>query len=103
MMFHRRKISPEWQAITSAQAAQVDEARASQAAARQDFINALPHIPLREALDLMTAHYAQTDPDNLHPALIEAERTADRWASERHLETHVEALAREAWRDIEPR
>ena len=73
-MFLRRKIKPEWQAITDAQARQISEARASQATAREDFLSSMQRLSLAEALDLLTAHYAgQVSPDDLHDALQRAE------------------------------
>lgn len=96
-MFLRRKISPEWQAITDAQARQISEARASQAAARVAFLTSMHHLSLQEALDLLTAHYAgQVSPDELHAALVEQERAADRRRGDAHLTTSGPDLARVA-------
>ena len=93
----RRKIKPEWQAITDAQARQIRDARASQAAAREDFLSSMQHLPFPEALDLLTAHYAgQVSPDDLHAALQRAEHDADRRRGDAHLTTNGPDLARVA-------
>ena len=96
-MFLRRKIKPEWQAITDAQARQISEARASQATAREDFLSSMQRLSLAEALDLLTAHYAGlVSPDELHDALNLKTREADmRRGMERLIESGP-ALARVA-------
>lgn len=96
-MFLRRKIKPEWQAITDAQARQISEARASQAAAREDLKRAAQHLPFAEALDLLIAHYAgQVSPDELHDELNLKTREADRRRGIDHLTKNGPALARVA-------
>jgi hypothetical protein len=97
-MFTRRKISPEWQAITSAQAAQISEARASRAAAIEALKNAVCHLEIDEAFDLLTAHYAgRVDPQTLHAVIQRHERAADALRTETDRLDGAEALARRSW------
>jgi hypothetical protein len=80
-----------------AQAAQISEARASQAAAREDLRNAAQHLEPDEAFDLLTAHYAaRVDAKILHMVMQRLERAADALQREQHLTTNGPALARVA-------
>jgi len=101
-MFRRYRNTPERLAFRDvegqAKAAQISEARASQAAARHAMLDAMPHLSPEEILDLVTAHMSgRMDPETLRKALAEAERAADRLCSEAHLASNGPALARIAW------
>lgn len=91
----RRKISPEWQAITDAQARQISEARASQAAAREALKDAVQHLEPDEAFDLLAAHYVnRVGPQVLHSVIQRHERAADALRHEAHMEANGANLAR---------
>ena len=81
-----------------AKQAQISEARASQAAAREAMKDAAQHLEVDEAFDLLTAHYAaRVDAKILHMVMQRLERAADALQREQHLTTNGPALARVAW------
>lgn len=80
-----------------AKQAQISEARASQAAAREAMKDAAQHLPFAEALDLLIAHYAgQVSPDEMHDELNLKTREADMRRGIEHLTANGPALARVA-------
>lgn len=80
-----------------AKQAQISEARASQAAAREALKDAAQHLEPDEAFDLLTAHYAaRVDAKHLHMVMQRLERAADALQREQHLTTNGAALARVA-------
>lgn len=91
----KRKHSPEWDHLTKAQATQISEARASQAAAREALKDAAQHLEPDEAFDLLTAHYAaRVDAKHLHMVMQRLERAADALRHEAHMEANGANLAR---------
>jgi hypothetical protein len=85
-MFTRRKISPEWQAITSAQAAQVNEARRKEEGYRELMLEAMRGLGFEACCETFAGHILGRP---------------DATAEQKH--DAIQRMAREAWRDIEPR
>jgi len=84
-MFHRRKISPERQAITSAQKAQVNEARRKDAEHREMMLDAMRGLGFEAVCECFAGHVMgrpDATPDQKHDALQD--------------------MARLAWMEIEP-
>lgn len=93
-----RRPSPEWDHLTKAQTAQISEARASRAAAREALQGAVQHLEADEAFDLLTAHYAaRVDAATLHAIIQRHERAADALRHEAHMTENGADLARRAW------
>ena len=85
-MFPRRKISPERRAITSAQAAQVSEARRKEAEHREMMLEAMRGLGFEACCETFAGHILGRP---------------DATAEQKH--DAIQRMAREAWRDIEPK
>ena len=81
-----------------ARTAQISEARASRAAAREALKDAVQHLEPDEAFDLLAAHYVnRVGPHVLHAVIQRHERAADALRTETDRLDSAESLARRAW------